>query len=92
MYAANCVDDGSDDVVESGSGSETEQSGSGFDADDFFTSGDVTSRKPAHLPADNDAGESSSGARTIDIARGARLMGGVLAVCLLVRLRPVHST
>jgi len=40
------VDDGSDDDVESGSGNEYyDQSGSGFD-EDFFTTDDVTSRRP----------------------------------------------
>ena len=64
VYLCLLVDDGSDDggEGESGSGSDYgEQSGSGFDAEDFFTTDDVTSRKPAvQQPSDSSDNKSSS--------------------------------
>ena len=77
------VDDGSDDDAESGSGSDYGgQSGSGFD-EDFFTSDDVTSRKPA---TDNDKKSSALGHRTTD-KRYSWLVGIIAVVAVHFRFR-----
>jgi len=75
------VGDGSEGDDESGSGNDYDQSGSGFD-EDFFTSNDVTSRKPA----DSDSESAALGHRTID-TRYNRFIFSLLSVVVLVSLR-----
>ena len=83
-FCAPLVDDGSDDDVESGSGNEyDDQSGSGFD-EDFFTSDDVTSRRPPAADSRDDKQSAGLGHRTID-QRYACVISLMILVVLLVR-------
>jgi len=72
--------------AESGSGNDYDaQSGSGFD-EDFFTSGDVTTRGKPQATDDGDR-PTGLGQRSIQTSRDVRLMGLAMSVVLLVRVR-----
>ena len=74
------ADDGSDDDVEGGSGSGFEQlAGSGFDPGDFFTSGDVTTDKPA---AAGDSDDSDDNEESETRSRGVSERRVVCSGCI----------
>ena len=76
-----CADDGSEDDVDGGSGRSLEQSGSGFDPDDFFTSGDVTTGQPA--ASDYDEAEPESRGLAVRTAVCSGWLVGLQVSCVV---------